>query len=204
MIDYFINTYKNISSVQIILEFVAFIFGLLSVYYAKNQNILVYPYGFICTFISVYLLYINQYFGDMIVNIYYSFMSIYGWFFWKNKSKVNEFKITTTNKLEKFTAIFIFVFTIIFTYFVYLYFIDQLQLPNYLDIFTSGIFFTAMWLMAKKKIEHWILWIIGNVITIPLYGYRGLGMLSIQYLIFTIIAILAFFEWRKILKKNEI
>jgi nicotinamide mononucleotide transporter len=200
MIDFFINSYKNVSQFQIILEAIAFIFGLLSVYFAKKQNIMVYPTGLICTIISVYLLYINQYFGDMSINIYYSFMSVYGWLLWHKKTSIEAFKITNTNNKEKIIGFALFLITIIFTYFVYLYFGNQLEFANYLDIFTSGIFFTAMWLMAKKKIENWILWIIGDLITVPLYAYRGLGMLSLQYLIFTIIAIFAYYEWKRIIE----
>ena len=69
---------------------------------------------------------------------------------------------------------------------VYKFFNYSLEIPNYIDIFTSGIFFTAMWYMALKKIENWTLWIIGDVIAVPLFAYRGLGMLSLQYIIFTI------------------
>lgn len=203
MIEFFTNSYKNVSQFQIILEGIAFIFGLISVYFAKNQNILVYPTGLICTIISVYLLYINQYFGDMTINIYYSIMSIYGWLLWSKNTKVEELKISYTNNKEKIIGFVLFISTIIFTYFVYLYFDYQLELPNYLDMFTSGIFFTAMWLMAKKKIENWILWIVGDIITVPLYGYRGLGMLSLQYFIFTIIAVFAFYEWKKDLETQN-
>jgi nicotinamide mononucleotide transporter len=88
-----------------------------------------------------------------------------------------------------------------FTYLVYVFFDYKLEIPNYIDIFTSGIFFTAMWYMALKKIENWTLWIIGDLIVIPLFAYRGLGMLSLQYFIFTILAIMAYLKWKKILNK---
>ena len=80
--------------------------------------------------------------------------------------------------------------------------IKAVKLLKYFDIVTSGIFFTAMWYMAKKKIENWTLWIIGDIITVPLYAYRGLGILALQYLIFTIIAIYAYLEWKKYLVKK--
>jgi nicotinamide mononucleotide transporter len=68
---------------------------------------------------------------------------------------------------------------------------------------TSGLFFTAMWYMANKKIEHWILWIVADVITVPVYAYRGLGMLSLQYLIFTVLAIQGLTAWRKAITKSD-
>lgn len=204
MIEFFTQAYKDVSLFQIILEIIAFVFGILSVYYAKKENILVYPSGLICTIISVYLLYNVQYFGDMVINIYYSIMSIYGWILWQKKVENKVLKISNTTKDENKFSLFLFLITIIFTFCVYLYFDKPILKENYLDIFTTGIFFTAMYLMAKKKIESWILWIIGDLITIPLYANRGLGILSLQYLVFTIMAILAFKEWKKQLIKKDV
>ena len=131
-------------------------------------------------------------------------MSIYGWYKWSSKSIQNDLNITKTNNQEKIIGIFLFFFTIGITYTVYKFFNYSLEIPNYIDIFTSGIFFTAMWYMALKKIENWTLWIIGDVIAVPLFAYRGLGMLSLQYIIFTILAVLAYIEWKKILNKNQL
>ena len=95
-----------------------------------------------------------------------------------------------------------FFITILVVFGIYNYFDYEIKFENYIDIFTSGIFFTAMWYMAKKKIENWTLWIFGDIIVVPLYAYRGLGMLALQYLIFTILAIAAYLEWKKILNNN--
>ena len=91
----------------------------------------------------------------------------------------------------------------IVTYVVYRVYNYDIKIPNYIDVVTSGIFFTAMWYMANKKLENWTLWIIGDIITIPLYAYRGLGMLSLQYLIFTILAIQGYIQWKKSLNNNQ-
>ena len=182
----------------------AFVFGIVSVFCAKKENIWVYPTGLISTVITVYLLYQAHYFGDMTMNIYYSIMSVYGWYKWTFKGNQTELSITKTNKKEKVIGIFLFFLTISITFLVYKFFHYSLEIPNYIDIFTSGIFFTAMWYMALKKIENWTLWIIGNCIAVPLFAYRGLGMLSLQYIIFTILAVLAYIEWKKILNKNQL
>lgn len=203
MIDFFIAQYKNASNTQIFLEFVAFIFGIASVYCAKKEHILVYPLGLISTVITVYLLYQAQYFGDMTINIYYSVMSIFGWYKWTQKIEETPIAISRTNLKQRWIGFGLFIFTVVITYFVYIFFNYTLKIPNYIDIFTSGIFFTAMWYMAIKKIENWTLWIIGDCIAVPLFAYRGLGMLSVQYLIFTILAVLAYIEWRKILNNNN-
>ena len=200
--DFFLVAYSTYPKLDIGLEFLAFSFGIISVIYAKKENILVYPTGIICTVITVYLLYKAQYFGDMMMNIYYSLMSIYGWWNWSRKTN-NQYlvEITRFSKNDISLTTFLFLLTIGITYLVYIYNLSELAIPNYIDIFTSGIFFTAMWLMANKKLECWIFWIIGDIITVPLYAYRGLGMLSLQYIIFTILAIQGYIEWKKHLSK---
>lgn len=204
ILDFFIEPYKSATALNIILEAIAFVFGVLSVWYAKKANILVYPTGIICTVITVYLLYISEYFGDMMMNVYYSIMSVYGWWNWSRKKENKPIvPISRTNTKEKFVGVLFFIMTMIVTYMVYQAYDYDMKLPNYIDIVTSGIFFTAMWYMANKKLENWSLWIIADVITVPLYAYRGLGMLSLQYVIFTILAIQGYIEWKKSLNSNQ-
>ena len=192
------------STTQIVLEFIAFVFGILSVWYAKKENILVYPTGLIATIITTYLLFTIGYLGDMMINGYFSIMSIYGWYKWTKKTnEVDTLIISRTNNKEKIIGIVLFFVTIFVVFGIYNFFDYEIKKDNYIDIFVSGIFFTGMWFMALKKIENWTLWIIGDIIVVPLYGYRGLGMLSLQYLIFTILAISAYIEWRKILNNKS-
>lgn len=204
MIDFFLNAYKNVSTTQIVLEFIAFVFGILSVWYAKKENILVYPTGLIATIITTYLLFTIGYLGDMMINLYFSIMSIYGWYKWTKKTnEVDTLIISRTNNKEKIIGIVLFFVTIFVVFGIYNFFGHEIKKDNYIDIFASGMFFTGMWFMALKKIENWTLWIIGDIIVVPLYGYRGLGMLSLQYLIFTILAISAYLEWKKILNNKS-
>lgn len=203
LIDFFIDAYRETSTLYIVLEAIAFIFGIASVWYAKKENILVYPTGLIATSITVYLLYKASYLGDMMMNFYYSMMSIYGWWNWsRKKNDTYVVPISRTNAKEKLIGVVLVMLTMMVTYGVYRFFEYTIETVNYIDIFTSGIFFTAMWYMATKKIENWTLWIFADVITVPLYAYRGLGMLSLQYLIFTILAIQGYLAWKKSLDKN--
>ena len=200
--NFFLDSYSSYSHLDIVLEFLAFSFGIISVIYAKKENILVYPTGIICTVITVYILFKAQYLGDMMMNVYYSIMSVYGWWNWSRKDKDNYLiKISRFSKNDLGLTISLFVLTICITYSVYLFSLNEIGIPNYIDVFTSGLFFTAMWLMANKKLESWIFWIIADIITVPLYAYRGLGMLSLQYIIFTILAIQGYLEWKKSLNK---
>ncbi len=203
MLEFFLNAYKTASTFQIVLEFVAFVFGILSVWFAKKENIWVYPTGLVATVITTYLLWVAGYLGDMLINAYFSIMSIYGWCHWaKNGSGDRHLPITRTTRKEKLTGILLFFITIFVVFGIYKFFDYAIKEDNYIDIFASGLFFTAMWYMALKKIENWTLWIIGDIIVTPLYAYRGWGMLALQYLIFTILAILAYLEWKRILNNN--
>jgi len=203
MLEFFLNTYKNATLTQIVLEITVFVFGILSVWCAKSENILVYPTGLIATIVTTYLLFKANYLGDMIINIYFSILSIYGWVNWTKKDYDKEvLTVSKTNSNQKIIGFALFFATIFVVFGIYIYFDYEIKFDNYIDICTSGIFFVAMWFMALKKIENWTLWILGDLIVVPLYTYRGLGMLALQYLIFTILAISAYLKWKKILNNK--
>jgi nicotinamide mononucleotide transporter len=199
MIDYFFSQYSEYPTLDIVLEIVAVIFGLLSVWYAKKDNILVFPTGLVSTSIFVYLLWKWTLWGDMMINGYYFVMSIYGWYHWtRKKGDTEEFPISKISSSEKRIAIILFIFTVAFVVSVYHYFDKFTTWYAYVDTFITGIFFVGMWLMAKRKVENWIFWIIGDVISIPLYFAKGYTFTSFQYIVFTIIAIFGYLEWKKI------
>lgn len=204
MIDFFFSQYKTYSSLDIVLELIAVFFGLISVLYSKKNNILVFPTGIISTGIFIYLLWKWELLGDMTINFYYTIMSIYGWYHWsRKKNGQTEFPISWMNSLEKKSAIFLFIITVIFIIFIYNFFDKFTSWTAYVDTFTTGLFFVGMWLMAKRKIENWIFWIVGDIVSIPLYFYKGYTVTAIQYLVFTIIAFYGYKEWKKILNSSH-
>ena len=204
IIDFFLEPYRTATPLNIVLEILAVLFGIASVWYAKKERILVYPTGIISTVIYVYICFQFTLYGDLIINIYYTLMSIYGWYMWTKIIKGDHIEITRSNKLDKLKALGIFILTGLFVICVYLYFNRFDRITDYFDTFTTGIFFAAMWLMANKKIEHWLLWIAGNIISIPLYFIKGLGFSGIQFTIFLILAFLGYKEWKKSLNKNQV
>ena len=115
----------------------------------------------------------------MMINGYYFMMSIYGWYIWTRKTDNNQVTpISVTSKQIKGYGILIFIATLFFVYFVYKIFDKWTSWVAYVDTITTAIFFVGMWLMAKRKIENWIFWIIGDIISIPLYFYKGLHLLA--------------------------
>ena len=203
MFDLLFQQYSDYQTLDISLEIIAVVFGILSVWFSKKNNILVYPTGMISTSIFTYLLFKWSLLGDMMINAYYFMMSIYGWYIWTRKVNNIVTPISKVSLPEKITSLIIFFFSLSFVYGIYNYFDKWGSYTSYIDNFTTAIFFVAMWLMANRKIENWIFWIIGNIISIPLYFYKGLTFTSIQYIIFTVIAISGYYTWKKILNNSN-
>ena len=203
--DFFFGQYATYNTVDVVLEIIAVIFGFLSVWYSKQNKILVFPTGMISTLIFVYLLLKWELLGDMMINAYYFIMSVYGWCFWAKKvDQTHVTPISTTTIKEKQASVAIFIATLIFVFTVYKTFDKWTSWVAYVDALSTAIFFVGMWLMAKRKIENWIFWIIGDIISVPLYFYKGFTFTSFQYLGFTVIAIYGYLAWKKLLNNNKV
>ena len=203
MIEFLFSQYKDYSNLFIFLELTAVLFGIISVLFARKNNILVYPTGLVSTLIYVYILLEWKLFGDFIINIYYSVMSILGWYLWtRKKNGATEFPISVMNRKDYLISSIIFTGTLLFVALVYYFFDKFTHWTAYVDTLTTALFFVGMWLMAKRKIENWLLWIVADIISVPLYFYKGLTFSSIQFLLFTIIAILGYKEWKRFSQKT--
>lgn len=192
MLDQF---YQNLLNTNWI-EIVAVIFGLLSVWYAKKEKILVYPTGIVNVLIYIYICYIAGLYADMGINAFYFIMSVYGWYNWSRKidtsHRVPISKATRIQLIISLVAFFVF---FLLLWYVLVRFTDSV-VPIW-DSFTTSIFIVSMWLMALKKIENWLGWIIGDALVIPLFAYKGLIFTSFQYIVFLALAISGYLEWRK-------
>lgn len=214
--DLFVKPYENYTATQILLESSGAIFGTLSVYFSIKKNIWVYPTGIISTLIYVYILFNFGLLGDCLINVYYTIMSVYGWILWSKNSKDHvHVDVTWATKKEWIYAgiLFILSFALVILIYYYKPYIDNLEgglglyhldWANWLDIFTTSIFLVGMWFMAKQRIENWIFWIIGDFICMPMMIFKGLGITSVQYLVFTIMAILGYLSWKKSFKEKKV
>ena len=219
LLHYFTDPYGGYSTTEIILEAMAASLGILSVWYARKENILVYPTGLVSTGIYVYLLFQWQLYGDTIINAYYFTMSIVGWYIWTRKIDPDHYTpITRVNRRDWSYILLIFILTFIGILLIYRYkpYINSgfeagslnqeymYTMVDYIDAFTTGTAFVAMWLMAKKRLEHWHFWIITDIVAIPLYfWFKNHGITGIQYIVFLIFAILGLFEWKNSLNNNR-
>lgn len=201
--EFLFGQYTEYETIDIVLEIVAVFFGFLSVLFSKQNNILVFPTGMVSTIIFVYLLLKWELLGDMMINAYYFIMSVYGWYIWTRQ--VDDEHVTPISRMsfnEKKISTAIFLATLVFVYLVYQAFDKWTSWVAYVDTITTAIFFVGMWLMARRKLENWIFWIIGDLISIPLYFYKGFTFSSFQYLGFTFIAIFGYLAWKKSINRN--
>jgi nicotinamide mononucleotide transporter len=183
------------------LEFVAVLAGIASVWFSKKEQVLVYPVGLINTTIFVYLSFKGHLLGEASVNIYYTVMSIYGWWLWTRKNDKQEtilqIQFSTTKELLQqllfFTAFYVVLYTA-------LYFSKTSFAPGaipWADALSSAAAYTGMWLMAKKKVESWYYWIATNIFSIPLYFVKGYVFSSVQFAVLLALAVAGLIAWRK-------
>ena len=215
LFNWLFGQYADYPMLFVGLELVAVIFGVVSVLLASRLNVLVFPIGIVSTALFVYLLWQWQLFGDMFINAYYTAMGIYGWFNWsKNRtnSEQNDIIIEHIQASDVSTLALLASATVAFVALIY-YFrpvinnnfsfdgavlgMHLFTWVDYTDMLTTALFLMAMWLMANRKIEHWLLWIVADAISVPLYFYKGLTFTSLQYVVFTAIAIWAYYEWQQ-------
>ncbi|MEO8765585.1 MAG: nicotinamide riboside transporter PnuC [Ginsengibacter sp.] len=184
-----------------LLEYIAVFFGIASVWYSRKENILVYPVGLANTIPYVFISIKGSLFGEASVNLYYTIMSIYGWILWSKKNQQRQHIVVITwsdkkdwlQELLFFTAFYIAIFGAL----TYLKKDFSPGAIPWADAFASATAFTAMWLMARKKVESWYWWIATNIASIPLYFVKHYVFTSVYYLILLIMAFSGLHEWAK-------
>jgi nicotinamide mononucleotide transporter len=191
------------------LEIVAVVFGILSVWFAQRANLLVYPTGIVSTAIYVYICYTIQLYADMGINLFYTGMSIYGWYMWTRKDETSQVRPIRWNTVRQqwqgiamIPALYVLILGMIYLAKRQDAAYMQSYIP-YVDSFTTSIFLIAMWYMARKKIENWIYWIAGNIISIPLYFVKGLVFTSFQFTVFLALAILGLVNWIRLYESGQ-
>ena len=184
------------------LQWLAVILGVAEVLYAKANKIWLYPTGIAGTLLSIYILVIAGLYADGLLNVYYVVMSVYGWWYWVKKKDLPPVKITYCNKKEWIT-----VAAIVFGGFIILLVLLKKFTPSTVPVWDAWISATAwagMWLLAKRKMENWILLNISNAFAVPLLLYKHLLLFGALTIFLFIIAVQGYFKWKKIIKKGEV
>ena len=184
------------------LEGIAVCAGLVSVWYSKQEHIWVYPTGLVSTTLFIYLCIQGQLYGEASVNFYYTVMSIYGWWLWslrKGNSGEKVLKISQSSAKEWLVQLSFFLI-MFFALFMILSYMRSSFAPDaipWADAIASAAAYTGMWLMARKKIEHWLWWILTNAFSIPLFYIKGYAFSSLQFALLLLMALWGWYEWRR-------
>ena len=178
------------------MEIVSAVTQIASVWYAKKNNILVYPTGIIGVLLASYICFSTQLYADGGLNVYYFVMSVYGWYNWvQQKNNAYEYPISWCNKKEMNNGLIFFFAGWVILFWALKYHTNS-NVPV-LDSFVSASAVTAMWWMAKRKIENWVAWIVSDIVAIPLFFYKHLILFTVMYLVFLALALWGYFEWVK-------
>lgn len=187
------------------LELIAIFSGILSVWFSKKENIWVYPSGLINTLVYIYLSFKGDLFGEAGVNLFYTIMSIYGWYNWlKKDEQLNRVVRISHSTFKQKKLQFLFFVVLYVLIYVLLTYIQSAFAPGavpWADALASAAAFTAMLLMTQKKVESWIWWMLTNITAIPLYFVKGYIFTAVYYTILLVLAVLGWKEWNK--KANE-
>lgn len=184
-----------------LLEFIAVVSGIVSVWFSRKENILVFPTGLINTIIYIYLSMKGHLLGEASVNFYYTVMSIYGWMLW---SKKDEQHLAILNIQHSSAKEWIYQLLFFAAFYVGIFLALSYLKKDFAegaipvaDAFASATAYTGMWLMAKKKVESWYWWIATNIASIPLYFIKGYVFTSVQFLVLLILAFAGLVSWHK-------
>ncbi len=184
-----------------LLQWLAVALGVAEVLYAKANKIWLYPAGIAATLLSVYILTGAGLYAESLLNGYYVIMSVYGWWYWVKKKDHIPVKISYSNSKD-----WLLVLMITTVSFALLFLLLKQTNSNvaFWDALVSATAWAGMWLLAKRKIENWILLNISNAFAIPLLVYKKLPLFAALTLFLFVVAVLGYFEWRKILKNEKI
>jgi nicotinamide mononucleotide transporter len=183
------------------LQWLAVILGVAEVLFAKANKIALYPTGIAATLLSIYILLEVGLYAECLLNGYYVVMSVYGWWYWVKKKNQPPVKISWCNRKE-----WIIVTSMVLLGFGLLYFALKKFTPStvpFWDAWVTATAWAGMWLLAKRKIENWILLNISNVFAIPLLFYKQLPLFAMLTLFLFIVAVFGYYQWRKIIRQEK-
>jgi nicotinamide mononucleotide transporter len=183
------------------LEWAAVLLGVAEVLLAKVNNIWLYPTGILGTLIGIYVLLMAQLYAESALNVYYVVMSVYGWVYWIKRRGEPPVKISWSTPRE-------WVVTLLISFagwgllYVLLKNFTNSNVPLW-DAWVSSTAWAGMWLLARRKLENWILLNVSNLFAIPLLCYKKLILFALLTLFLFIVAFFGFADWRNRWKKEQ-
>lgn len=194
MQDFFTHFFQQITETPP-LEWIATLAGFLSVYLAARQNIWTWPTTIISVSTYLYIFFVNDLYGNSVLQIYFLGTAFYGWYYWNKRSRSAEKPISSLNKKQ--TALTVGIILLLGSCFGFV--LQRWTDSNvpYIDGFCTAMSLVAQFLMTRKILQSWIIWVVVDICYIPLYFYKDLAMTTILYVVFTIIAWKGYLDWKR-------
>jgi nicotinamide mononucleotide transporter len=185
------------------IEVLGAILGILYIVFSIKQNILTWPTGLLTSIFYIAVFYSSKFYADMGLQVYYVFISIYGWYYWLKGKQPGQKQYVAVKKTPTRLWVKLSISTVLI-YFVILIILLKLTDSDvpYLDSLTTALSIVATWMLARKYIEHWIIWIFVDLLSSALYVYKNLWPTVILFIIYTVMAVFGYFEWKKNYNKN--
>lgn len=179
------------------IEIIGAITGLVFLYLEIKQNIWLWPVGIITSALYIYIFFDTKFYADMSLQFYYLAVSVYGWWHWLHGAGGKSEGIPII-RLKSGLAIVLLAITVaIFVLLVYVL-INFTDSPvPYGDAFTTALSITATWMLARKIIDMWWLWMIINAVSLGLYIYKGLYPTSVLFFFYFTMSIVGYLQWKK-------
>ena len=183
------------------------IFGMLSallyLYFSIKQNIFLWPLGIITSALYIYVFFVSKFYADMGLQVYYLVISIYGWYYWIYGKKKETGKLPVTVLNFKLWVLSLIAIAVLFLFIVFILkkFTDS-ELP-YWDSFTTSASIVATWMLAKKKIDNWLLWIVVDSVSAGLYWHKELYVTFVLFIVYTTMAVVGYIQWRKTMSVQD-
>jgi len=180
------------------IELLGAILGVVYVFFSIRQNILTWPIGLLTSILYVWIFFNSKLYADMGLQMYYVFISIYGWYEWLKGNQDNAREKLEVNRLNLKLGILLIVISLIIFGMIWLILINYTdsQVPV-ADSLATSLSIVATWMLARKILEHWLVWIFVDAFSIGLFIYKGLLPTVILFVVYTIMAVVGFVEWKK-------
>lgn len=188
------------------IEIFGAILGLLYIFFSIRQSILTWPTGLFTSLLYVFVFYQTKFYADMGLQVYYVFISIYGWYNWQSgSSKNHQVHDQVPVKQTPLRLILVLMITSVLIFLVLWYILAGFTDSDVsvMDSITTALSIVATWMLAKKYIEHWLVWIFVDAVSAGLYIYKELWPTTILFLVYTVMAFAGWHEWKKDLNKVE-
>ncbi len=179
-------------------ELYAVITGVLYIFLAARENIWCWFFGIVSSILSIYVFYFSKLYAESFLYFYYVIAGFYGWYSWKKGPNAKEIlEISRWKWSHHFFAIFSGVLLSLALAFILRQYTDA-KMPL-IDAHTTIFSFIATYMTTRKILETWIYWVVIDMVSIGLYWSRELYLYSLLMLIYTIMAIYAYYNWKKTL-----